>query len=135
MVEFFTQHWLGLLLAVVAAMVVGAIWYAPPVFGKTWQKLVGLKDSDMKSGAAKSYAAMVIVAIVTAIVLQRFLIIAAPDSVYQAVKVGLWIWLGFVATYAVGTGMFEKRSPKLIAINLGNQLITLAVMAAVLYYF
>lgn len=135
MVEFFTQHWLGLLLAVVAAMVIGAIWYAPPVFGKTWQKLVGLKDKDMKTGAAKAYAIMVLVAIVTAIVLQRFLIIADPSNVYQAVKVGLWIWVGFVATYAIGTGMFEKRSPKLIAINLGNQLVTLAVMAAVLYYF
>ncbi len=135
MSQFFMSHWLGLLLAVIAAMVIGAIWYAPPVFGKTWQKLVGLKDKDMKTGAMKAYVVMIIVAIITAIVLERFLIIADPTSVYQAVKVGLYIWLGFVFTYAVGGGVFEHRSKKLMAINLGNSLVTLAVMAAILYYF
>ncbi len=132
--QFFTDHWLGLLLAVVAAMVIGTIWYAPPVFGKSWQKLVGLKDKDMKAGAVKGYVVMIIMAIITAIVLQRFMIIADPQNAYQAVKLGVYIWLGFVFTYGVGGGVFEKRPPKLMAINLGNQLLTLAVMAAILYY-
>jgi hypothetical protein len=131
--QFFVDHWLGMLVSVIAAMVVGAIWYAPPVFGNTWQKLVGLKEKDMKTGVAKAYIIMVIVAIVTAFVLQRFLIITNPDSLYQAVKVGLWLWLGFVATYAIGGGVFEHRPGKLIAINLGNNLVTLLVMSAILY--
>lgn len=133
MLSFFTANWLGIVLATVAAMIIGSIWYAKPVFGTMWQKEVGLKDSDMKSGFAKGMIIMLVMAFVSAFVLKRFIVIAAPDSYFQAIKVALWIWLGFVVTYAVGGGVFEKRSPKLMALNLGNQLVTLVVMAAIVY--
>jgi len=36
------NYW-GVLLAGVSSMVVGFIWYARGVFGKTWGKLAGIK--------------------------------------------------------------------------------------------
>jgi uncharacterized membrane protein len=131
--DFLAANWKGILAATVAAMIIGSIWYARPVFGKQWQKLVGLKDSDMKKGMAKGMIIMLIVALVTAVVLARFVVIANPQSYMQALKLGFWIWLGFVATYAIGGGVFEKRAPMLMAINLGNSLVTLLVMSAIIY--
>lgn len=131
--DFLVMYWKGIGLATIAAMVIGTIWYAKPVFGKKWQELVGLKDSDMKKGMAVGMLGMLAVAFVTACVLMRFIVIANPTSYAQAIKLAIWLWLGFVATYAIGGGIFEKRSPLLMAINLANSLVTLVVMGAILY--
>ena len=48
-------NWLAVLLAALANMVIGAVWYMPQLFGKEWQKIVGLKDKDMKAGAPVGY--------------------------------------------------------------------------------
>lgn len=133
MLDLLTNNLLGILIATAAAMVIGSVWYSKPVFGKDWQKLVGLKDKDIKEGATKAMAAMLLMALVTAFVLQRFIVIANPQDYLQAVKLGAWLWLGFVATYAIGGGMFEKRPTKLILINITNELITLIVMSVILY--
>src|SRR5690606_17158500 len=45
-------NWLAVLLAAVSSMVVGAIWYAKPVFGTRWMKLSGITDADTQKGAA-----------------------------------------------------------------------------------
>ena len=133
MLDLLTNNLLGILIATAAAMVIGSIWYSKPVFGKDWQKLVGLKDKDMKEGAAKSMAVMLLMALVTAIVLQRFVVIANPQDYAEALKLGAWLWLGFVATYAIGGGAFEERPTKLVIINIMNQLITILVMSAILF--
>ena len=41
-------NYLPILVAAVADMVVGAIWFGP-LFGKHWMKLTGMKASDMKN--------------------------------------------------------------------------------------
>jgi hypothetical protein len=45
---------------------------------------------------------------------------------------GFWVWLGFMATLLVSLWGYENRSLKLIAINLGNNLIALVLMGALL---
>lgn len=131
--NFLAMYWKGIGLATIAAMIVGFVWYAKPVFGKKWQELVGLKDKDMKQGMFLPMLIMLLVVFITACVLMRFIVIANPTGYVQAIKLAIWVWLGFVATYAIGGGMFEKRPPLLIAINIANSLVTLVVMAAILY--
>ena len=131
--DFIAMNWKGILAATVAAMIIGSLWYSKMVFGKQWQKLVGLKDSEMKTGMAKAMIIMLAMALVTAYVLARFVAIANPQTYMQALKLGFWIWLGFVATYAIVGRLFEKRPARLIALNIGNQLLTLLVMSAIIF--
>jgi hypothetical protein len=133
MINLLTNNLLGILIATAAAMVIGGIWYSKPVFGKDWQKLVGLKDKDMKQRMAQSMAVMLLMALVTAVVLQRFIVIANPQNYVEALKLGVWLWLGFVAVYALGYGALEKQSTKLVIINITNQLITILVMSVILF--
>ncbi len=135
MLEFFTNNWQGIILATLAAMVIGSLWYSQIMFGKHWQKLAGIKDKDMKKGMAVGMLVMLLMAFVSAFVLKRFIVIANPTEILEALKLAIWIWLGFIVTYVVGGGVFERRSPELMAINLGNQLVTLLVMAAILFKF
>lgn len=133
MMKFFMTNWLGIVIATVAAMAIGSLWYSKLMFGKEWQKLVKLKDKDMKKGMISGMLVMLVMAFISAYVLKRFIVIAAPVEMLEALKLAFWIWLGFVVTYVVGGGIFEKRSAELMAINLANQLVTLLVMAAILF--
>ncbi len=135
MLEFFTNNWQGIVLATVASMAIGTLWYSKLMFGVQWQKLAKLKDKDMKKGMPKAMLVMLVMAFVSAFVLQRFLVISNPEDILSAIKVAIWLWLGFVLTYTLGNVVFEKRPLQLAVINLGNQLITLCVMAAILYSF
>ncbi len=133
MLKFFTNNWQGIILATIVAMAIGTLWYSRIMFGTQWQKLAKLKDSDMKKGMAKGMLVMLVLAFVSAFVLQRFLVISNPQDILSAIKVAIWLWFGFVFTYTLSNAVFEKRSIQLTAINLSNQLITLCVMAAILY--
>jgi hypothetical protein len=126
--------WLGIFLAVVAAMAIGSIWYGP-LFGKKWMKLVGLKK-----GAGSPVTPMLIMtglAIIQAFVLAHFIIyIGYFYSEYSALSVGLltgaWAFVGFVAPVLISNTVFAKGSMELLKLNLGNQLITLLVIGAIL---
>jgi hypothetical protein len=135
MIQFLIDNWLGLVLSSLAAIGVAIIWYAPPVFGNTWQKLAGVKDKDLKSRfTIKSIITLVLI-LVTAVVLKRFYVISNPQTLFEAMKVVVWIWLGFIVTYVVAGGSFEKVPYKLMLVDLVGQLLLLMAMGAVLFYY
>lgn len=135
MLQFLVNNWMGMMLASLAAIGVAIIWYAPPVLGNTWQKLAGVKDKDLKKRfGAKSLVTLILI-FVTAFVLKRFYVITNPQTLFEAMKVVVWIWLGFIVTYVVAGGNFEKVPYKLMAVDLVGQLLILMAMGSVLFYF
>jgi membrane protease YdiL (CAAX protease family) len=135
MIQFLIDNWLGLVLSSLAAIGVAIIWYAPPVFGNTWQKLAGIKDKDLKSRFAFKSVITLVLILVTAVVLKRFYVISNPQTLFEAMKVVVWIWLGFIVTYVVAGGSFEKVPYKLMLVDLVGQLLLLMAMGAVLFYY
>lgn len=133
MLNFIVDHWVGILLSSLAAIVVAGIWYSPIAFGKMWQKEAKIKDRDLRGGPPTKYLVSLLMILLTALVLERFIVITNPQSMLEAAKVGLWIWLGFVVTYVVAGGLFEKVSTKLMLIDLSGQFFILVAMAATLY--
>jgi hypothetical protein len=118
-------NWLGIVLAAVASMVVGYIWYGP-LFGKAWMKLTGLKEMGDKSQMPKNYTIMFIGSLVTAYVLTVF---------GASFTTAFWAWLGFQATLLLSSVLFEGKSWSLYYLNAGYQLVSLLAMAWVLSYF
>lgn len=133
MLNFIFDHWVGILLASLAAIIVAGIWYSPVAFGKVWQKEAKIKDKDLRGGSPIKYLVALLMILLTAVVLERFMVITNPQSMYEAAKVAAWIWLGFVVTYVVAGGLFEKVSIKLMLIDLSGQFFILAAMGATLY--
>jgi hypothetical protein len=133
MLNFIVDHWVGILLSSLAAIVVAGIWYSPIAFGKMWQKEAKIKDRDLRGGPPTKYLVSFLMILLTAVVLERFIVITNPQNMLEAAKVGLWIWLGFVVTYVVAGGLFEKVSTKLMLIDLSGQFFILVAMAATLY--
>ncbi len=123
----------AVVIAAVAAMIIGFVWYGKTLFGKTWMKLTGVTEADAKSGnMAMLYGSMFIGALVEAYVLSHFIHYAGAYSLVNGIKTGLWAWLGFVAPVMMGSYMFSKKPMKLFYIDGGYALVNLMVMGAIL---
>ena len=132
-------NYLAVFLAGASSMVVGFIWYSGPVMGKTWQKLVGLKDEDMQKGMAKAMSLTLIASMVTAYVLAHVAFLSnkyfGNSFMQDAVTTAFWLWLGFTAARMLTHDLFEKRPTKLTVMALTHELITLLVMGAIIGAF
>lgn len=121
----------------VASMVVGSIWYSRPVFGRVWQKMVGLDDKTMREASFQPFFRMVPMALLQAYVLAHVTYLAAnflTDYTWMgaALSTAFWMWFGFQLTVIVIHDAFELRRLKLSLINAGNQLATLMAMGLVI---
>lgn len=127
---------LGVFLAAVSSMVVGGVWYAMPVFGKTWAKLAKLSDKDMKEWAPQALGLAFVSSLVMAYVLAHVAFLSHEffdNSFFQdTLTTAFWMWLGFQGLRTLMHDGFERRSYKLSILNAGNDLVTILVMAVII---
>lgn len=120
--------------AAVANMIIGAVWYSPGVFGKKWMKLVGKKQEDLQKAASTAYAGSSVSALIVAFVLAYFIGFAEIDSVSNGALLGVLAWLGFVVTSSLVKLLFQGGSKDLFILDNGYHLIAYAVMGAILAF-
>jgi hypothetical protein len=128
-------NFLAVLVAGVAAMVVGYLWYGP-FFGKTWSQAIGLTREKMEAGKknmATNYIVMLIASLVMAYVLSSSFAALPLLDMSGALWLSFWIWLGFMATILLGSVLWEGKSMKAYWINSLYYLVTLWVMAIILF--
>jgi hypothetical protein len=129
---------LAVLVAAIAAMVVGFLWYSPLLFAKPWMVLMGYDPNDkagleqMRKSAGKSYGISFLASLLSAFVLGKIIVITTVDSALYGMKIGFAIWLGFVATVQLTEVLFAKKPAKLFLINTGYQMVCYLAMGAIL---
>ena len=125
---------LAVLVAAIASIVLGFLWYGP-LFGKVWMQLMGMDKKkmgkDMKKQMTKSYIIMVISTLVTSFILAHF-VKYLGTSLAEALQTTFWIWLGFIATVQLGIVLWEGKPWKLYFINTSYWLVNLSVMSIIL---
>jgi hypothetical protein len=128
----------SVLVAAIATMVVGFLWYSPLLFARPWTVLMGYDPDDkaklaeMQKGAGKMYALSFLASLVSALVLAKIILITTVSSALYGMKVGFAVWLGFVTTVQLTSVLFAKQPLKLYLINTGYQLVCYLVMGAIL---
>ncbi|HST59346.1 MAG TPA: DUF1761 domain-containing protein [Longimicrobium sp.] len=127
-------NYLAVLVAAVAAFVVGAVWNGPLLFGTARTRLLGMDpnaqaDTAMPAGKVLAEFARVLV---VAFVLARFVALLGTDGWVDAVLLGVWLWIGFQAALLAGAVIWEKMPPKLYAIHAGDALAKVLLMAVIL---
>lgn len=126
----------AVVLASVAAMAIGFIWYSKPVFGNAWLKLIGMSEKKAQEASGIAMVWAVLSSLVTAYVLAHFIYLSnfffERDFLESALMTAFWVWLGFFLTTAVMHDGFEQRRKKLTAINTGNSLVTLLTMGLII---
>lgn len=135
-------NYLAVLIAALASMALGFLWYSQMVLGKPWMKLKGYSHESLKADQKKMgkfYALSFVLALVEAYVLTHIMVFSMNFYHYGAVQTGLtsafWIWLGFVMPTQATATIFGDKKFKLLAIDTGYQLVSLLAMGLVLGYF
>jgi hypothetical protein len=129
---------LPVLVAAVATMVVGFVWYSPFLFAKPWTILMGYDPNDkakmdeMRKGAGKTYTLAFVASLASAFVLAKIIDVASVNSALYGMKVAFAVWLGFVTTVQLTGALFGRQPTKLYLINTGYQLVCYLVMGAIL---
>jgi len=129
---------LAIVIATVAGMLVGVIWFRPKVFGDRWQALTGV-DPNKPRRPAVVFPLSFLMGAITAVTLSA----AASSAVARyggsplvvTLVTASVLWLGFTAATAAVHYLFEGRHPAIFAINTGHQLVTALVMAVVIGLF
>lgn len=132
-------NYLAVLIAAVASMAVGFVWYGPVLFGKAWMKLMGHTKEAMekaKKEMGKTYTISFVGALVMAYVLTHVVAqgqaFYGTDPVMTGLMAGFWSWLGFVAPVQMTEVLFGSKKWNLYFINTGYQLVSLLVMGVII---
>lgn len=126
------------LLAAIATMILGFLWYSPILFAKPWMLAMGYDPKDkarieqMRKSAGPTYFFAFIASLVSAFVLAKIIDITTVNSALYGMKVAFAMWLGFVTTVQFTAKLFENKPWKLYLINTGYQLVCYLVMGAIL---
>lgn len=128
-------NWIEIIAAAVTANVLGFLWYGP-IFGKQWIKLTGMTETKIKEakakGMTKSYAIMMVSAVVMAYVLSMFIGNAGANTLTDGAMVGFWAWLGFAATIQLSKVLWGDESYNLYYLETGYYLVSLLLMGAII---
>ena len=131
-------NWFAILVAAVATMIVGFLWYSPLLFAKPWMREMGYdpndktKTQEMQKSAGPAYAGSFVASLISAFTLALVLHGLHAQDLHLGIMASFHIWLGFVATVQFTGALFTKQSMKLFAINTGYQLVCYIAMGIIL---
>ena len=113
--------------ATLVAIVIGMVWYAPPVFGRRWQRHMGISKPGAVAGAvwAVCYASL---GFTLVYLFKHIGVSGAQDGFRWGATLGL-----SVAAMAVAPNYaFGRRALSLFAIEMGYVVVALSVMGMIL---
>ena len=126
-------NYLAVLVCGVVSQVVGFLWYGP-LFGKAWMKEVGKTEEELRENfnPGKTYTLAFILAVISALALAYLLSLTGAESIMDALRISLTVWLGFTAAIFYLNSLFESKTVKYVAINTGYHLVALVVYGIIL---
>lgn len=124
-------NYLAVLVAALATMAVGAIWYSKVLFGAVWMKANGFSGDEPGGNVARTMIIAFILSLVMSFNLAAFL--ADPQTtVTWGMTAGFLAGFGWVALAIAVVSLFERRSFAYIAVNGGYWVVSFIVMGAIL---
>lgn len=123
----------SVLVATIVAMIVGAVWYSPQVFGKLWMKLARLDREQLRQiGSTRPIMTTLAVTFITAYVLAHITYLSHTyfknSALQDSVTTAFWVWLGFVASRVTTHDAFEGRPAMLTILTISHELVTFIAM-------
>ena len=106
-------NWLAVLVAALAYFAIGALWYAPPVFGKMWMAAGGMPTPAAGTRPSPAiYLTPLIGSVLSAIGLAMLAKATGTTTLQQGIALGLVVAIGFAVSITFVTAQFESEKPK-----------------------
>jgi hypothetical protein len=123
--------WLGVVLGAVAFFAVGAVWYTA-LFGKAWQRAVGLSDEQLKTGANMPliFGTCFLLELLVSLTVGHIYAYTAPDD-RSKLMIAVGLAAGVMAP-AIGISyLYMRKSLKLFLIDAGHLIVGMAALGGV----
>lgn len=131
-------NWLAVVVAAVAFFALGALWYGP-LFGKKWQKEVGLSDDEIKSAnMGKLFGSAFVFAFVISFGMAMFffgmadLESAALMTTEMGAMYGLMTGIFFLFPSISMNYLFARKGATLMLIDSGYHIVAYTIVGVIL---
>jgi hypothetical protein len=118
-------NFLALSVAVVVAFIASSLWYSPLLFGQEFLRLSGVANSN--PNAAKALCELLRTFILGYVIARLVLLLNIADW-KAALRLGLWLWIGFPVVLLTGSMLWQNVPWQLAAIHSGDWLIKLILI-------
>ena len=125
------MNWLAIIIAAIANMVIGFLWYGNWAFGKSWMQLSGRAMGEGQQ-PGPMYALTIVGAVVQAITMAWFILQTDTASGAGGALIGLFVGIGFIAPAMFADVLFAGRPARLFAITAGYQVLAAVVQGAII---
>jgi hypothetical protein len=124
-------NYLAIAAAAIATFLLGGLWYSPALFGKTWQREVGLSDEQLARGnMIRIFGITLALSLIAAFVFALFL--GPRPSMPLGLGAGFSAGLCWVASSFGINYLFARRSLKLFFIDGGYHTLQFTLIGVVL---
>jgi hypothetical protein len=129
-------NWPAVLVGAVVYFVIGALWFAPQVFGKPWMAAIGWDESRPRPEMNPvSYAGPAIFYLVSAIATTLLARATGTDNLTEGITLGLVVGLGYALVVTATDAVFDPNKPKpwnWFAISGSYHVVSLVLVGAII---
>lgn len=127
--------YLPMLVAAVAAMVVGAAWYSPSLFGKMWMKEAHMTEADMKKAKEKGMTSNYVIEFVGKLLMVYVFVYLIKTmgimDLNGVAMLAFWLWLGLKLPVTLSRIAWEQKTWNMILLD-AHSLVSMVVAGWIL---
>ena len=133
MIDILNLDWLAILIATIAAFLLGGLWYGP-LFGNAWLAALGKSPDDLDPSPAP-FIISFFAAFLTCTVLAGLMAALGIGNVAGGALFGILTGIGFIATAMASDAAFCGWGMKLFLIQAGYRVTCAVLMGAIIGAF
>lgn len=122
-------NWLAVIVAAVAYMVLGAIYYSEAVMGKQWKAAAGVDEMNPNP---RQLVGNLVLWFIAAVALALIAHMIEADGVVDGIVLGFVVSFGFIGTNRLNEGLYSEPNPELMRVNAPYTLLGFIVMGIIL---
>lgn len=125
-----TNYW-AIVVAGLAAFVMSSLYYSPLLLGNVWRAVDPVATAGVTPPILKAVGELFRTIIISLVIARLMALIGGSDW-KSAVRLALWLWLGFSGMMWVGAIMWEQTPWQIAAIHSGDWLVKTVLIASIL---
>ena len=106
-------NWLAIVVGALVYFAIGAVWYSPALFGRSWQRSIGWDDSQAPpQQSAVTYVLPLLAFLVMAIAVGLLAAATGTDELGEGITLGLVLGVGLSLAHTFVDASFSPEKPQ-----------------------